>query len=240
MIYVVPSRGRPKNVSELIDAFRDTRTHACLHIALDADDPELPGYEDVMIRHGRLAWLRGSIRTRRVSYDGVVAVLNDAATRYATATTGERHAFIGFMGDDHRPRTPAWDEILANELATNANGATSRLITYGNDLLQGRQLPTAVLMRAAVVATLGYVAPPMMRHLYVDNVWLTWGRRLDAISYREDVVIEHMHPVIYKAEWDERYAVVNSGDVWAADEKAYHEYLADGLDTDLAKLRRLL
>lgn len=238
MIYVVPSRGRPRNVNELINAFRDTRTHACLHVALDADDPELSNYESMLVRHERLSWLRVSIRTRRAAYDGVVAVLNDAAMRYATVTTGERHAYVGFMGDDHRPRTPAWDEKLADELATD--GEVTRLITYGNDLLQGQRLPTAVLMRTAVIATLGYVAPPTMRHLYVDNVWLTWGRRLDAISYREDVIIEHMHPVIYKAEWDERYAVVNSGDVWAADEKAYHEYLVDGLDTDLAKLRKLL
>lgn len=230
MIIIVPSRGRPKNISELIDSFRDTRTSAHLHVALDADDPELPGYQEMWERQGAgHKWLRYSIRKRKVDHDGMVHALNDVALRYV-----EKFPAIGFFGDDHRPRTPGWDGTLLADIVAG------KLFTYGNDLLQQHMLPTAIVMKSAVVGALGYMVPPTLWHLYVDNIWLTWGRALGTITYHDDVIIEHMHPVIYKSPTDARYEAVNSGDMWAHDEKAYHEYLIDGLDMDVAKLRQLI
>lgn len=234
MLYIVPSRGRPKNVSELIDSFRDTRTIANLHVALDDDDPELPGYEDIMRRHNTktLDWFTCSVLKRR-GPDGMVGVVNRVVDRYVVKNPEKYHS-IGFMGDDHRPRSFAWDRHLQAEIVERGN-----LVAYGNDLLQGGNLPTAVLLDVNVVRILGYMIPPKLHHLYVDNVWKLWGARTGRIAYRDDVIIEHMHPVIYKAPTDERYEIVNSGEMWAHDEAAYHAYLADDLDMDLAKLRKL-
>lgn len=231
MIYVVPSRGRPDNVNRLINAFRDTRSKTFLHVALDTDDPELAGYRDMLTRQGHIPWLRVSVRKRRSTADGMVSVLNLVACDLAKYS----HSAIGFMGDDHVPVTPNWDSQLEQEIAVNRN-----LVVYGNDLLQGANLPTAVLLDSRVIRALGYMAPPTFQHLYVDNVWLLWGRRLNAISYRGDVIIEHMHPVLYKAPTDTRYEAVNSSAMWSRDEAAYHRYLADDLDLDLAKIRKVV
>jgi hypothetical protein len=232
VLYIVPSRGRPNNVNELINAFRDTRNFMHLHVALDADDPELPGYHEVMKRQNtrNIDWFHCSILIRHGG-DGMVGVLNRVVEKYVIPNTA--YKYVGFMGDDHLPRTKDWDWELSEEIDKG------NLVAYGNDLFQRGNLPTAVLLDANIVRNLGYMAPPTLRHLYVDNVWKLWGTRTGRMSYRDDIVVEHMHPVIYKAPTDARYDAVNNGEMWTRDEAAYHAYLADGLDTDLGKLRKL-
>lgn len=230
MLYVVPSRGRPANVATLINEFRNTRTVAKLRIALDDDDPTLDDYMEVLGRQNiqRTDWLSCAVFKRRSQVDGMVYTLNTAVARYA-----EDEDAIGFMGDDHLPRTVGWDAELLKEIQSGS------LITYGNDLFQSGNLPTAVLLDGRIPKTLGYTAPPALHHLYVDNVWKLWGTRSRRMSYRDDIIIEHMHPVIYKSATDERYAAVNSSAVWEHDEKAYHAYIANDMDVDLAKLSTL-
>ena len=92
-------------------------------------------------------------------------------------------------------------------------------------------------MDARIPATLGYMAPPTLRHLYVDNVWLDWGRGLGMLRYLHDVVIEHLHPIAGKADDDERYRLVNTGTMFSRDEEAYKAYLGGGLEDDLSKLK---
>lgn len=227
MIYFVPSRGRPDNVNALINAFRETRTVTKLRVALDDDDPKLGKYIDVLERQNvkHVDWLSCYVLRRRSGTDGMVYTLNTAVQRYDTDEDA-----IGFMGDDHLPRTRGWDSELLNEIK---NG---HLVTYGNDLFQGGNLPTAVLLHGQIPEVLGYMCPPGLQHLYVDNVWKLWGVRTNRMSYRDDVIIEHMHPVIYKSVTDDRYTAVNSPEKWEHDEKSYHEYMRDSLDYDLAKL----
>lgn len=230
MLYVVPSRGRPGNVNTLINAFRETRTVAKLRIALDDDDPTLGEYMNILERQSaqHLDWLACSVASRRSGIDGMVYALNTTVARH-----GMNEDAIGFMGDDHLPRTPRWDAELLKEIQSGS------LVAYGNDLFQRSNLPTAVLLDGRIPSTLGYVSPPALQHLYVDNVWKLWGTRARRMSYRDDVIIEHMHPAIYKSASDDRYVAVNSPAKWEHDEKAYHAYIADDLDVDLAKLSKL-
>ena len=74
------------------------------------------------------------------------------------------------MGDDHRPRPAAmpWDARI-RECLSGGPG-----IVYGNDLLQGEKMATAVAMTSDIVTTLGYMCPPAMVHLCVDLVWVAW------------------------------------------------------------------
>jgi hypothetical protein len=234
VLYIVPSRGRPANVNTLINAFRDTRSVTHLHIALDDDDPEIDGYMQVLSRQNikHTDWLACSVFKRRSEVDGMVFTLN-RAYEHVRERNSEILDAVGFMGDDHLPRTNAWDAKLLDEVAKG------HLVVYGNDLLQGQNLPTAVLLDGRVPQALGYMCPHTLHHLYVDNVWKLWGTRTKKMRYRDDVIIEHMHPVIYKSATDERYIAVNNTEMYAHDEKAYHEYMMNNLDYDLAKLTTL-
>jgi len=72
----------------------------------------------------------------------------------------------------------------------------------------------------------------------LDNFWMTLGKDLNALRYIPEVVLEHLHPVAGKAEWDEGYRDVNAEEVYSADKKALDDYLAsDAYRYLLEKLR---
>lgn len=213
MLYIVPSRGRPHNVVELIDAWQATRTFAELLICVDDDDPTIDGYRD--IEAGRPDWVRFGYGPRL----RLGATLNHWAPYYAR---NPRINLIGFMGDDHRPRTVGWDQAFG--YTANKVGPC---VIYGNDLLQGVNLATAVAISSSIISTLGYMTPPGQTHLFLDNAWGDIGRTVGNFIYRSDIIIEHVHPVAQKAEWDDLYKEVNSKPMWDADEKVYKAWLAE-------------
>src|ERR1035441_8840083 len=153
LLVIVPSRGRPENVRALRQAWRDTQTAADLIVGLDDDDPR---------------WL---------DYCGPVTVrsrmrLNAYTNALATENAGQ-YRFLGSMGDDHRPRTAGWDRLICEALAEMGTG-----IVYGDDRLQGEALPTACFMTSDIVQMLGYMAPPCLEHMYIDNFWRDFGRAI--------------------------------------------------------------
>jgi hypothetical protein len=211
-----PSSGRPYKADELLASFAGA-TVAELVLVLDADDELRPDYPV-------------AATTFVVQSRGMVHALNRAAAYYA----GGRRA-VGFLGDDHRPRTPGWDVRLLEELEELGTG-----FVYGNDLLQGEAMPTAVAMTSDIVRALGYMAPPELEHLNVDIAWLEWGRRIDRIRYLDDVILEHLHPANGKADLDAGYERVNSVEMVARDGEAWDRYVRGDLDEDVLKLQDLI
>jgi hypothetical protein len=226
LIVIVPSRGRPGKIAELVEAFKQTETEALLWVALDDDDPTLSDYERVLSRRPNV-----TLHLTEPS-NGMVKALNEVAV--ALAKSNDPPFALGFMGDDHRPRTLNWDQAYVQALRQMGTG-----LVYGDDLLQGKNLPTQVAMTTDIVQILGYMAPPSLRHLYVDNFWRQLGRELGRLKYLPDVVVEHVHPGAKKTEWDDGYTRVNAPEMWDADKKASRKYMAARFQTDIAKLRPL-
>lgn len=211
MIYIVPSYGRPHAMQDLITAWAETRTIADLCVAVDDTDPTLNDYRQALrLAPDWVSWIRVASR-------GMNTALNFCAMKYVN-----REDVIGFMGDDHRPRTHAWDAMLAAPITRDG-----MLITYGNDLVQGPNLPTAVAMDARVVATLGHMAPPALKHMYLDNYWRMLGERTGRMRYVHEAIVEHMHPIAGKAEWDENYVRVNDGAIYQHDHNVFTNYIND-------------
>jgi hypothetical protein len=219
LVVIVPSRGRPQAARELADAFTATCTADTeLLFAVDYGDPTVGEYPRFN------TWISDS--------RSMVEALNNAALARVDAPT---LFAVGFLGDDHRPRTRGWDAAYLEALRELGTG-----IVYGDDLLQRRNLPTQVAMTADIVRTLGFMAPPALTHLYVDNYWLELGTGAACIRYLPDVVVEHRHPVAGKAQWDEGYARVNNSEMYARDEQAFREYYANRLASDVEKVRALV
>ena len=221
---IVPTRGRVESCRELVAAFDETcGEDTQLVFAVDRDDPEFAGYVEL----GEL--------------DGVTVYINDDLGSMNRALNGcayyfrDRFAYLGFMGDDHRPRTDRWDQWVLDALNRMPSG-----VVYGNDLFQAHKLPTQVFMDSRIVRTLGWFAPPELRHMYLDNFWLELGRRLGTLTYLPDVVIEHMHPVAHKGEWDDTYKATNTSDVYQHDHAVFQQYVFDRLDADVARIREVL
>ncbi|HEY5986989.1 MAG TPA: hypothetical protein VIV12_11535 [Streptosporangiaceae bacterium] len=235
LVVIVPSRGRPQAVAELAAAFRETCvTNPQLVFAVDESDPVRDEYTEQMMDANGPDVLLGVMSLDSTS---MVEALNKAAratlARPMNALVGEPKV-IAFMGDDHRPRTRGWDAAYLAALAEKPG------LVYGNDLLQGANLPTQVAMSAEVVRALGHMAPPVLTHLYVDNYWLQLGRAADCITYLPDVIVEHLHPVARKAEWDEGYKRVNDSAMYERDAAAFAAYWSEHGPGDVAKVRDAL
>ncbi len=196
-----------------------------MFVGVDSNDPKFIQYLEIASERlfpGALVALPPTVSNGK----GMVGALNWLAQMHIM-----HYEMVGFMGDDHLPRTPHWDEELCRSIRQQGGG-----LAYGNDLLQGEALPTAVVMETRIPHALGYMAPPLLEHLWVDNFWLKLGLGIGHLCYRRDVIIEHLHPGAGKADWDQEYARTGSADKDQRDRAAFEEYCQKQLQDDIRKL----
>jgi hypothetical protein len=216
LLIIVPTRGRPANFRRLVEAIRQTASGDPQVLAcLDTDDAH--NYEQI-----EGVWYLIKERQRFVAWT------NEAARLYA-----DDFRFLGAIGDDFVPRTVGWDAAVAATLTRFGTG-----LCYGNDLLQGEDLPTACFMTSDIVRTLGYMNPPSLIHMYPDNFWLELGRSLGRIQYLPEVILEHLHPSKGKSRADAVYE--ESDALMERDRLAFVSYMHEGFQADVAKVRRML
>ena len=208
MIILVPTRGRPSNAVELLAEHEKLSTHSDILFIIDANDPEHDQYEFEVGAHKCMTIEN---ETRGMAYP-----INKAANAIVKEN---KYQYFAFLGDDHRPRTAGWDELLIQAMQRRPSMA------YSNDLLQKERLPTMITMTSDIVAALNGMVPPKMKHLYLDNFWKKLGQDLGALTYLDHVIVEHMHPIAGKAEWDEGYKEVNATEIYSFDALAYKNYI---------------
>ncbi len=239
LIAIVPTRGRPHAVPELVDAFRETCTGPTrLLFAIERDDPAREAYETAVIEAGNArprvsAYEPTGVRLEYMVSSGgsMVSALNAAVD---LVLPNREPVAIAFMGDDHRPRTKGWDTAYLDALTAKPG------MVFGNDRIQGMKLPTQVAMSTSLVRALGHMAPPVLTHMYVDDYWLQLGLAADCLTYLPDVTVEHLHPYAGTAEVDAGYLRVNAREMFDRDEKAFAAYWAEYADRDIAAARQVL
>jgi hypothetical protein len=226
---LVPTRERPANAARLARAVTATASpgFTTLIFVIDHDDPLMKEYVSALRGAG------GSTKLMVTDPGGperMGPVLNWAAARRA-----QDHDFLGFMGDDHLPVTARWDERLCAAAGTPGPG-----VAYGNDLHQSAALPTAVIMSAVLVRALGYMSPPPLIHLWIDNFWRELGEATH-LEYLPDVIVEHLHPAAAKAPMDASYT--GSGcnpELMADDGWRWRQWRREIWPGDLTRLREAL
>jgi hypothetical protein len=228
LVVVIPSRGRPKSAREAVQAIRDTAdlVTTSVVVAIDEDDPCASEYRAwTFAPYGpevSLVTLRGD------ETGGLIRATNTVARRIAAH---DPDAIIGNLGDDHRTRTRGWDRLVADALVRPG-------IAYGDDLIHGARLPSAPFVSASIVNALGWYFLPTAEHMYGDDALRVLGESLGRLRYLPDVVIEHLHPAVHKAPWDDGYARAYA--TVEADQAAYNEWHRRYLKLDLRNVRRAL
>jgi hypothetical protein len=232
LVVIIPSRGRPGAVTEIIESFLETcRENTSIIFAVDDDDPCQETYSTAVrenIYIGEVdpdGWRTWERRDKTINAGvcvvdnptNMVGALNRTAA-YVLDNAMDNPKAIGFMGDDHRPRTIGWDTAYLETLRAKPG------FVYGNDLHQGRRIPTQVAISAPVVRALGHMAPDVLTHLYVDDYWKNLGTSAGCLTYLPEIVVEHCHPAAGKAGWDPGYARVNDPEMYAKDGTAIREY----------------
>ena len=223
-----PSRGNPDALWEAyVSCYESSmdRTSTRFIAVVDANDPDLE-------RYGALC--EDSLLVLDIvpieSTGNMNLALNWAAERWARTVD-----VVGFVGDDHRFRTKGWDRAIAKALSDEGGG-----FAYGNDLYMGDYLPTQVFVSAPIIRALGWMGLPGARHLYLDNTWKHLGEAANCLLYLPDIVIEHMHPVAGKGEWDENHKRVNTDEMYSHDRAVYEAWLRTGAPADVESVRAAL
>jgi hypothetical protein len=191
-----------------------------IYVGLDLDDVDYPKRAST----GRVLIIYHRWHRRRLA----------AWTNYlAEQALADGHSILGFLGDDHRPRTPGWDTRIIEAMAALGDG-----LVYADDGLQGERLPTAPFWSAKVIRALGFYYPPVLDHLFADDYWLRLAHDLGRCTYLPDVSIEHQHPAAGKAEMDRSYE--ESAACWDHDERALRAFLRDEHPAALARVLEAL
>ena len=212
-LVIIPARGRPDKAEFAFHELKRFSKISDFMIGLDDDDADNYPEIDGVIREVN----------PRLKMNGT---LNLLATKYA-----DKYETITFMGDDHVVRTDGWDEKLYEPIKNRGFG-----ISYGNDLFQGENLPTMVMMSTNIIKELGFMAPPKLIHLFMDNFWKVFGQVLGCLDYKGDVIVEHMHFMAGKSKVDAQYQEVNSSDVSSHDALAFKEYAETQLKDDAIRV----
>lgn len=232
LLIITPSRGRPWHLQRLMNALRDTcALDTDLAVCVDDDDPRLADYKDL-----GLADLEVGPR------DTLTALTNKVALERM-----HDYRFLASLGDDHVPRTPAWDRELCGEI--DAMGGAGLAWGDGSRWV----IPEAIVMSSNIVGALGWMALPRCGHYKIDDAWLMLAVATRLGRYRHDVLVEHMQFGIpydpldpnsgMKGLKDQTYADALQPDKMQADVIGYLQWLADpddGLASDAAKILALL
>ena len=216
-LVIIPTRSRPQKARDAAQAVIDNSYISDVMLGLDDDDAQ--AYLDDKIK-GVLYEVNPRLKMN--------GTLNLLATKYA-----DKYETITFMGDDHMVRTKRWDEKLFKSIDKRGYG-----LDYGNDLFQGQNLATAVMMSTNIIKALGFMAPKKLIHLYMDNFWMALGQILDCMDYRHDVIIEHMHYINGKSEADAQYHEVNSSEVGNHDAEEFRRYVNEEMKEDAVKVAK--
>jgi len=210
---IVPSRNRPQNVVDLSNHILEYSDSSNLIFGFDDDDQT--NYEPIP-----------GTMFHRLPRTRIGGTINTLAIMYA-----KHYEYICFMGDDHRPKTKSWDTKLIEPLLNKPG------FSYGNDLLQGKNLPTAIVMSSSIINALGYMVPPTLKHFYFDNFWMDLGNAINSLHYFDDVIIEHIHPLAQKSEVDNTYSEAWS--VLGEDQEQYEIYKNTKFVDDINKVKLL-
>lgn len=231
VVVVMPSRERPQRAWEAISAIRQTATlvSTSVILAVDADDPRLADYRALHWDDGYRAEVWRAYLEPDATGDLVRAT--NAVVRFVLEDDPD--AIVGSLGDDHICRTPGWDKRVEETLSTPG-------IAYGDDRVHGEALPTAPFISGAIVRALGYYALPDCAHMYIDNAWRDIAEQAGVRRYMSDVVIEHMHPAVGKAEWDDSYLRTNSDAAIMLDRAKYESWRRHGMKHDVARVRAVV
>lgn len=214
---ICPTRGRQAAAYEAWKSFVATRERDDTRLVFAISDDEDPeSYSVPLLVVPRRDWMN--------------EVLQAAVDRLLEEENPP--SILGFIGDDNRFRTPGWDVAVSSSLSRGG-------FCHCNDLHRS-DIPTHVFASASIVRALGYFGLRGSRHLYLDNAWKVLGDEAGCITYLQDVIIEHMHPIIGKGQMDDSYRASNAPEMYEHDRGVFERWCQAEKSRDVGIVRSVL
>jgi hypothetical protein len=226
LLMVCPTRSRPDRVLNLLESFQATKSDGTeIIVVTSQDDPRIEDY--------------------KISLEGCNHYIHDnrwhpSKMNHVTTKLYPGLAYYGQVDDDHIFRTPGWDASFIEEIEKNGGWG----LACGNDLLtpdwKVHRHPSGTVMSGNVVRTLGYFTNPRFQHIGVD----TWQRDLfesiGKLFFIPEVVIEHMHAHVGKAEIDAQYKELYAEGDFNAGINTHRNWKATCKEDEVTKLREAM
>ncbi len=222
ILVICPSRGRPLQCVQMIDSFLSTQKMSTLKILLDMDDPCIDQYRDLI----------GKKCSYSIGFRNSITMLINESWQFSA----DCFKWFSVTNDDFIYKTDGWDLKLIGTLKLHGGIG----IVYGNDLLQGANMPTTSIVSREIADALGWLQMPRLTHLCGDNAWKIIGTRAGCLFYRDDVIIEHCHYMARKAKEDDTYKHTNAGAMYDRDLLALHNWITNEGDADCTKIKYLV
>ena len=212
----LPTRKRPEMAARCIASFRETKALDSTDLILVVDDDD-ESYADVTDAD-KITVTRGTLIT---------------AVNAAAAVLAGHYDALFLAADDLVFITPGWDELMLKAL-TDLGGTG---IVMPDDKRR-YDVPEHPLISSDWVRELGHFAEPSLGHFYPDNCWAELGKRTGLIRYCPEAVIEHRHhSVCAETPHDATYREAEEAH-GQADLQAFHQWQADRMPHEVARLRR--
>lgn len=220
IVWITPSRERPKKLERLIESWRNTTSGLSdLLVCYDSDDHS---YDDMIEKYDDVIWCLNEGETR-----SFLRILNDVAL-----VCCEDYQYLGFMEDDCVFETKDYEQKFIDKFKELGPYG----IVFANDLLNTPRLITLPVLNSNIVKELGFYCPEELNCLFADNYWRDLATCLGSEYYFEDIIIKHLHYTVEQTECDKTSVSVDS--FMGIDGNIYHQYMNNKFQSDLSKLKR--
>lgn len=178
---LLPTKNRKNNVIRFIEHYNITKATEPVVVIVEEDDlscdVSLPAH-----------WI---IR-RYKNGNGAASHFNNVFCEFPNEN------YYAYIGDDVIPRTHRWDIELKSSAMVYG-------FSYPDDGENGQNFAPFGWIDGDLVRRVGKLNYLDLDHFGFDNFWFHLARSLRKIKYRGDVLLEHMHPRVGKAEIDSTY-----------------------------------
>lgn len=193
VLMICCTKNRPDRIQEMIKSYNQTKgsDNTDIIYCLDKEDKRLAEYTPI---------LKGNkIITEHPNYQTPMFNL-------ISKKLYPDYNYYGLVNDDHIFRTKDWDIELVNTVKEKGGGfgiAHANCLWYDSDVLCRH--PSCFVYSNKIIKALEYAIYPDLQHYKIDTYLRDLTEPLGLLFYREDVIVEHMHYHVGKAENDENY-----------------------------------
>lgn len=171
VLTICPVKGNPALARNMVDSWLNTRTaDNTIVLGCDIGDSELHGYKDIK-EANKVFCKAGSTITE---------VLNSIYLQHPD------YDFYHITNDDVSYVTKGWDTKMVNLAAEYGHG-----VFYGNDCLQGENLPTFPFISGELVRAVGWLQMPTLNRYCGDVIWKFIAERCNCLYYMGGIIISH-------------------------------------------------
>ncbi len=212
---LVPTLNRPQNIQDFSETIDKTTTDPTdIEIVFGIHEEDTASKEKIDEINSKL---KINIRYEFINRheDGKVHLAFLWNQLYEKA----KFPIVGYFGDDVLSHTPGWDIEVRKEFTNDKN-----ILVACNDVhVQKGKNATLFFTHKNFHDKIGFYLNPKFRRWYTDTFWDVVFKNAGKLRFREDIVMEHLHPDVFTERLDETYKAMenhkdNDKEIWLSKE----------------------